>query len=88
MEGEAAARQLFFDGQAVPYGGPVRGGATVISRASDVQLADPAGTVPTGLLTLTGMPEDSLFLGAHYRHYIRLGDALVMADSVQPRPAG
>ncbi len=39
-------------------------------------------------MALTGTLEESLFLGAHYRHYIRLGDVIVMADSPEPRPGG
>jgi hypothetical protein len=39
-------------------------------------------------VALNGVLEESLFLGAHYRHYIRLGDVVVMADSPEQRPAG
>jgi hypothetical protein len=39
-------------------------------------------------MALTGTLEESLFLGAHYRHYIRLGQVIVMADSPEPRPGG
>jgi len=32
--------------------------------------------------------EESLFLGTHYRHYVRIGHALVMIDGLEPVPAG
>lgn len=40
------------------------------------------------MAALAGVLEESLFLGAHYRLYVRPGDALVMADSPDPRPTG
>jgi ABC-type Fe3+/spermidine/putrescine transport system ATPase subunit len=88
LEGVAADGRIAVVGQTVPYAGPVRGAATLIFRASDAQFADPAGTAPPDHLLLEGQLEESLFLGAHYRHYIRLGDTLVMVDSAAPRPAG
>ncbi len=39
-------------------------------------------------MALTGSLEESLFLGAHYRQYIRVGEIVVMADSADPRRAG
>jgi len=45
-------------------------------------------TTRAGTVALNGVLEESLFLGAHYRHYIRLGDVVVMADSPELRPAG
>jgi hypothetical protein len=39
-------------------------------------------------MALTGILEESLFLGAHYRQYIRVGQIVVMADSADPRPTG
>jgi ABC-type Fe3+/spermidine/putrescine transport system ATPase subunit len=88
LEGMAADGRLAVAGQTVPYAGPVRGAATLIFRASDAQLADLTTAAPPDRLVLDGLLEESLFLGAHYRHYIRLGEALVMADSAMPRPAG
>ena len=32
------------------------------------------------------MVEESLFLGGYYRHYVRVGDALLMVDG--PAPLG
>jgi ABC-type Fe3+/spermidine/putrescine transport system ATPase subunit len=88
LEGEAADGKVSVAGQAVPYSGPVRGKATVIFRASDIQMEDPSVPLREGTVGLTGRLEESLFLGAHYRHYIRVGDAVVMADSPDPRPPG
>jgi ABC-type Fe3+/spermidine/putrescine transport system ATPase subunit len=88
LEGEAAEGRLLLAGQAVPYGGPVRGKTTVIFRATDVQLEDPSGPVREGMMPLAGTLEESLFLGAHYRHYVRIGSSLVLADSPDPRPSG
>ncbi len=88
LEAEAAGGRLVVAGQVIPYSGPVRGKATVIFRASDIQMEDPSVPLREGTVGLTGVLEESLFLGAHYRHYIRLADAVVMADSPDPRPPG
>jgi ABC-type Fe3+/spermidine/putrescine transport system ATPase subunit len=88
LEGEAGEERLAIAGQSIPYGGPVRGKVTLIVRASDIQLEEPSSPPPAGAVTLSGTLEESLFLGAHYRHYIRLGETLVMADSPDPRRAG
>ena len=88
LEGEVRDGKLFVAGQAIPYPGPVQGKATVIFRASDVQMEDPSVPLREGTMGLTGLLEESLFLGAHYRHYIRLANAVVMADSPDPRRPG
>ncbi len=88
MEGQVADGKLVLAGQSVPYAGPVRGKAIVIFRASDVQMEEPSAVPRQGMVSLTGVLEESLFLGAHYRHYIRLGEVMVMADSPDPRAAG
>jgi ABC-type Fe3+/spermidine/putrescine transport system ATPase subunit len=88
LEGEAADGKLVVAGQAIPYAGPVRGRATVIFRASDIQMEESSAPPRAGTVALNGVLEESLFLGAHYRHYIRLGDVVVMADSPEQRPAG
>jgi hypothetical protein len=75
-------------GQTVPYAGPVRGKATVIFRATDIQMKDPSAEPGEGMMALAGVLEESLFLGAHYRHYVRLGASLILADSPDPRPSG
>jgi ABC-type Fe3+/spermidine/putrescine transport system ATPase subunit len=88
LEGEAAEGQLVVAGQSLPYAGVVRGKATIIFRASDVQMEGPSAALRPGAVALHGVLEESLFLGAHYRHYIRLADVVVMADSPEPRPPG
>jgi ABC-type Fe3+/spermidine/putrescine transport system ATPase subunit len=88
VEGEVTDGKLNVAGQSIPYAGPVRGKATIIFRASDIQMEEPSAPPRAGTVALTGVLEESLFLGAHYRHYIRLADTVVMADSPDPRPAG
>jgi ABC-type Fe3+/spermidine/putrescine transport system ATPase subunit len=89
LEGEIRDEgKLTIAGQTVAYAGPVRGKAIVIVRASDILMEDPAAAPRTAMMTLMGTLEESLFLGAHYRHYIRLGQVIVMADSPDSRPAG
>ena len=88
LEGEAGGGKLTIAGQTVPYAGAVQGKAIVIVRASDIHLEEPAAAGRPGTMVLTGSLEESLFLGAHYRHYVRLGSVIVMADSSEPRPAG
>ena len=88
LEGEAGDGTLTIAGQTVPYTGAVRGRAIVIVRASDIHLDDPATAARPGSMVLSGSLEESLFLGAHYRHYVRLGPVIVMADSAEPRAAG
>ena len=88
LEGEAAEGRLVVAGQTVRYAGPVRGKATVIFRATDIQMEDPAAPAREGTMALAGVLEESLFLGAHYRHYVRVGSSLVLADSPDPRPSG
>ncbi len=88
LEGEAGEGTLKIAGQTVPYSGAVRGEAIVIVRASDIHLDEPSAAARAGAMVLTGSLEESLFLGAHYRHYVRLGSVIVLADSPDPRPAG
>jgi hypothetical protein len=66
----------------------VRGKATLIVRASDIRLEDASAAIPTDHVGFTGVLQESLFLGAHYRHYVRLGASLILADSPDPRPSG
>jgi len=88
LEGEVKDGRLVVAGQSLPYTGTVRGKAAVIFRASDIQMEEPSAPSRPGTMALDGVLEESLFLGAHYRHYIRLGDVVVMADSPELRPAG
>jgi len=88
LDADATDGKLSIAGQAIAYDGPVRGKATIIFRASDIQMGEPSAPPQMGTVALNGVLEESLFLGAHYRHYIRLGDVVVMADSPELRPAG
>jgi ABC-type Fe3+/spermidine/putrescine transport system ATPase subunit len=88
LDGEAAEGILTVAGQRVPYSGAVRGKAVAIVRASDIRMDDPGAPAPSGHLAVSGTLEETLFLGAHYRHYIRVGALLVMADSAGPRVSG
>jgi ABC-type Fe3+/spermidine/putrescine transport system ATPase subunit len=88
LDGEAGAGTLTIAGQPVPYAGSVRGKAIAIVRASDIRMDDPGVEAAPGHMTVSGVLTESLFLGAHYRHYIRVGDVVVMADSAAPRAPG
>ncbi|HTX55143.1 MAG TPA: ABC transporter ATP-binding protein [Candidatus Baltobacteraceae bacterium] len=88
IDGEAEAGRLRIAGQRVPYAGSERGPVTVIFRASDVQIEAAPGTERAETISVCGELEESLFLGAHYRHYVRLPGAVVMADSADPKPMG
>jgi ABC-type Fe3+/spermidine/putrescine transport system ATPase subunit len=84
LDGVAEAGLLRVGDQALRYEGPLRGPVLAIVRSSDLSLehANEAGAVTT----LTGVLEESLFLGAHYRHYVRVGDAVLLVDG--PSAAG
>ena len=43
---------------------------------------------PPAPALLAGKVEERLFLGTHYRHYVRVGDAIVMVDGAEPVPEG
>jgi putative spermidine/putrescine transport system ATP-binding protein len=82
LAGRAAAGRLDLAGQSVPYAGPARGAVEVVLRAADLRLG---GAETPGLV---GRVEESLFLGTHYRHYVRVGPTLVMVDGLEPVPPG
>jgi ABC-type Fe3+/spermidine/putrescine transport system ATPase subunit len=83
LEARAEAGVLQLAGQRLAYAGPVRGRAVVVLRSSDLALAPaPAGA------TLSGTLEESLFLGAYYRHYVRVGDAVLLVDGPVPAAPG
>ena len=51
----------------------------------------PSGPAPAPhppALGLAGEVEERLFLGTHYRHYVRVGGAVVMVDASEPVPEG
>jgi iron(III) transport system ATP-binding protein len=84
LEARAESGVLHLEGQRLPYGGPARGPVLVILRSSDLGLAGAAGGTPA----LAGTVEESLFLGAYYRHYVRVGAAVLMVDGPAPAPPG
>ena len=84
LEARAESGALHLEGQRLPYGGPVRGPVLVILRSSDLGLAGAAGGAPA----LAGTLEESLFLGAYYRHYVRVGAAVLMVDGPAPASPG
>jgi ABC-type Fe3+/spermidine/putrescine transport system ATPase subunit len=86
LAGRAAAGSLEVAGQSVPYGGTGRGAVEVVLRAADLRLGAPDHEPEAP--SLAGHVEESLFLGAHYRHYVRVGTGLVMVDGAEPVPAG
>jgi ABC-type Fe3+/spermidine/putrescine transport system ATPase subunit len=81
FEGRTEAGVLHMAGQSLPYNGPARGPVVVVVRSSDVTL-EPRGA--SDGIALAGYVEERLFLGAFYRHYVRVGDALLLADSPEP----
>ena len=84
LEARAEAGVLQLAGQRLAYAGPVRGRAVVVLRSSDLALTPGA---PAGAM-LSGTLEESLFLGAYYRHYVRVGDAVLMVDGPVPAAPG
>src|SRR3972149_269753 len=71
-------------------GGGARGDATLVVRASDgaLEMVRPAGEGGVRDAVMRGMLEERLFLGAVYRHYVRLEGETVMVDSAEPVEAG
>jgi len=67
--------------QRLPYAGDARGPVVVVLRSSEVALGD-AGP------TLDGDLEESLFLGDRWRHYVRIGGAVLIVDGDAPRAPG
>jgi ABC-type Fe3+/spermidine/putrescine transport system ATPase subunit len=88
LEGVAEDKTLRIGAQSVPYDAKVRGKVTVIFRASDGRIEDTQSQVIPGQISLSGTLEESLFLGSYYRHYIRIGEAVVMVDSAETRLPG
>jgi ABC-type Fe3+/spermidine/putrescine transport system ATPase subunit len=82
LEGRVEDGALHVAGQRLPYDGLARGAVVVVVRSSDLTLEPRGSTAEVG--ALAGHVEERLFLGAFYRHYVRVGDALIMADSPEP----
>jgi len=86
LEARAEAGALVLAGQRLAYAGGEEGPVVVILRSSDLALSP--GAAATAGPALAGALEESLFLGAYYRHYVRVGSALVMVDGPTPAPPG
>jgi ABC-type Fe3+/spermidine/putrescine transport system ATPase subunit len=86
LAGHAEAGHVEIAGERLPYAGAARGPVEVVLRASDLRLAPPGA--PPEPASLRGRVEECLFLGTHYRHYVRVGHTFVMIDGADPVPAG
>ncbi len=86
LDATAEAGLLRAGDQALSYEGPLRGPVLLILRSSDLSLD--AAPEQGAVTTLRGVLEESLFLGAHYRHYVRVGDAVLMVDGPAPAKPG
>jgi ABC-type Fe3+/spermidine/putrescine transport system ATPase subunit len=90
LRGTADPGALAIGGQRLPYAGPVRGPAIVVFKASDATLGPtgPPAAAPEGGAVLRGTLEERLFLGAVYRHYVRIEGETVMVDAPEPAEPG
>jgi ABC-type Fe3+/spermidine/putrescine transport system ATPase subunit len=88
LEARAESGALHLEGQRLPYAGAARGPVLVILRSSDLGLAPAASGIGAPAPRLAGQLEESLFLGAYYRHYVRVGEAVLMVDGPAPASPG
>jgi len=88
LEGRADAEGLSVGAQRVPYAGPLRGAVTLIFKATDATLAASGAGDDAGHAVFTGMLEERLFLGAAYRHYVRIEGEPLMVDGAEPVDPG
>ena len=86
LDATAEAGLLRVGDQKLPYDGPLRGRVLAIVRSADLSLDAATGLGVAG--TLKGVLEESLFLGTHYRHYVRVGDSVLLVDGPAPAKAG
>ena len=82
----AGGGRLDVAGQSLPYAGALRGPVEIVLRSSELRLAPPG--LSADAPGLAGLLEESLFLGTHYRHYVRVGHGLVMIDGAEAVPPG
>jgi ABC-type Fe3+/spermidine/putrescine transport system ATPase subunit len=88
LRGTADDGALAVGSQRVPYGGPIRGPATLVFKASDaVLLRGGEGAAGVGA-ALRGVLEERLFLGSVYRHYVRIEGETLMVDASEPVEPG
>jgi ABC-type Fe3+/spermidine/putrescine transport system ATPase subunit len=88
LRGTAAAGALAIGAQRIPYAGAVRGAALVVFKANDATLVSPAAPAGDGSAQLRGVLEERLFLGAVYRHYVRVEGETLMVDAPEPLEPG
>ena len=74
----AEAGRLRVADQVLAYAGPLRGPVLAIVRSSDLSLEGGPEREPVTILK--GALEESVFLGAHYRHYVRVGETVLLVD--------
>jgi ABC-type Fe3+/spermidine/putrescine transport system ATPase subunit len=86
LDAVAEAGRLRVGDQVLEYSGPLTGPVLVIARSADLSLDTAAG--PGAVATLRGVLEESLFLGAHYRHYVRVGPVVLLVDGPAPAKPG
>ena len=86
LDATAEAGLLRVGDQKLSYDGPLRGRVLAIVRSADLSLDAAAGLGVAG--TLKGVLEESLFLGTHYRHYVRVGDSVLLVDGPSSAKAG
>ena len=88
LRGTAEAGALTVGAQRLPCTASVRGPAIMVFKASDATLAPGGGPGEPGEVALRGSLEERLFLGAVYRHYVRVEGETVMVDGAEPVDPG
>src|SRR5262249_47958529 len=78
LHGISGAGRLPVADPGPPYARPPRGPLLAIVRSSDLSLEGGREREPVTILK--GALEESLFLGAHYRHYVRVGETVLLVD--------
>jgi ABC-type Fe3+/spermidine/putrescine transport system ATPase subunit len=90
LPGTAEPGAIAVAGQRLAYHGALRGRVTVVFKATDAGLVTEAAGEAAGSV-LQGVLEEQLFLGAVHRHYVRVGDEVLMVDAPEglaPGPIG
>jgi ABC-type Fe3+/spermidine/putrescine transport system ATPase subunit len=88
LRATAEAGVLAVGRQRLPYGGAVRGQAILIFKATDAHLAGGETAPAQEETALRGTLEERLFLGAVYRHYVKVEGETVMVDAPEPMEPG
>jgi ABC-type Fe3+/spermidine/putrescine transport system ATPase subunit len=88
LRGTAEAGALTIGAQRLPCAASVRGPAVMVFKASDATLAPGGAAGEPGEVALRGSLEERLFLGAVYRHYVRVEGETVMVDGAEPVEPG